>query len=65
VNGDSFESEDVVVTQVNANDKTVEGIAHKYLDMFSVQYHPDAHPGPMDTEKIFFGKVLKLLEGEQ
>jgi len=65
VDGDSFGSEDVVITEINTNDKTVEGIAHKYLDMFSVQYHPDAHPGPMDTEQIFFAKVLKLLEGEQ
>jgi carbamoyl-phosphate synthase small subunit len=60
VDPNSFEGADVQVTQVNANDKTVEGIAHKYLDMFSVQYHPDAHPGPMDTEKPFFDKVLKL-----
>jgi len=60
VDGDSFEEADVEVTHFNTNDKTVEGIAHKYLDIFSVQYHPDAHPGPMDSEKLFFDKVLKL-----
>lgn len=65
VDGDSFEEAEVAVTQYNTNDKTVEGIAHKYLDMFSVQYHPDAHPGPMDTEGIFFEKVLKLAGGKK
>lgn len=65
VDENSFASEDLTITQINANDKTVEGIAHKYLDMFSVQYHPDAHPGPMDTENIFFEKVVKLLKGDQ
>ncbi|WP_406657213.1 glutamine-hydrolyzing carbamoyl-phosphate synthase small subunit [Methanolobus sp. ZRKC2] len=61
----SFEEAEVNVTQINANDKTVEGIAHKNLDIFSVQYHPDAHPGPLDTENIFFEKVLKLAGGKK
>ncbi|MDG6244144.1 MAG: glutamine-hydrolyzing carbamoyl-phosphate synthase small subunit [Methanolobus sp.] len=65
VDGDSFEQAEVEVTQFNTNDRTVEGISHKYLDIFSVQYHPDAHPGPMDTEKIFFEKVLKLAGGKK
>lgn len=64
VDENSF-TEDVTVTQINANDKTIEGINHNYLDIFSVQYHPDAHPGPQDTENIFFGKILKILEGGQ
>lgn len=38
---------------VNANDKTVEGIKHKKLPFMSVQFHPEATPGPMDTEWIF------------
>jgi carbamoyl-phosphate synthase small subunit len=41
----------------------VEGIEQKDLDIFSVQYHPEAHAGPRDTEKIFFGKVMKAMGG--
>ncbi len=48
------------VTQVNLNDRTVEGLRHKELPILSVQYHPEAGPGPHDT---FFYKFLKLLEG--
>ncbi|MCD4800665.1 MAG: glutamine-hydrolyzing carbamoyl-phosphate synthase small subunit [Methanococcoides sp.] len=63
VEGDSFDDTDVTVTQVNTNDRTVEGIEQKDLDIFSVQYHPEAHAGPRDTEKIFFGKVMKAMGG--
>jgi carbamoyl-phosphate synthase small subunit len=38
---------------VNANDQTVEGIKHKKYPFMSVQFHPEATPGPMDTEWIF------------
>jgi len=38
---------------VNANDKTIEGIKHKKYPFMSVQFHPEATPGPMDTEWIF------------
>lgn len=38
--------DDVEVTLVNLNDNTVEGIAHKTFPVFSVQYHPEAAPGP-------------------
>ncbi len=38
---------------VNANDQTVEGIIHKKYPFMSVQFHPEATPGPMDTEWIF------------
>ncbi len=44
----------------NANDKTVEGIRHTKLPFFSVQFHPEAAPGPMDTEYLF-DKFIKLL----
>ncbi len=45
---------------VNANDKTNEGIIHKNLPFMSVQFHPEACPGPMDTEWIF-DKFLQTL----
>lgn len=44
---------DMEVTHVNLNDRTVEGIKHKYLPIFSVQYHPEASPGPTDSKYLF------------
>lgn len=41
------------VTQINANDHTVEGISHKSLPIFAVQYHPEAAPGPEDTAYLY------------
>jgi len=46
---------------VNANDKTVEGIRHKNQPAFALQWHPEAAPGPYDTE-FFFDEFLKLTE---
>jgi len=41
------------VTHINLNDRTVEGFAHRELPIFSVQYHPEASPGPHDAEPLF------------
>jgi carbamoyl-phosphate synthase small subunit len=45
--------EPVVVTHINLNDDTVEGLAHERLPLFSVQYHPEASPGPHDVRYFF------------
>ncbi len=44
---------DVDITHINLNDETVEGMRHRRLPIFSVQFHPEASPGPHDTEDLF------------
>jgi carbamoyl-phosphate synthase small subunit len=48
------------VTHVNLNDHTMEGLAHRELPVFSVQYHPEAAPGPHDSRYLFdrFAELL-------
>ncbi|HEX4085444.1 MAG TPA: glutamine-hydrolyzing carbamoyl-phosphate synthase small subunit [Chthoniobacteraceae bacterium] len=51
----------VEVTHINLNDNTVEGMRHREAPVFSVQYHPEAAPGPHDAT-YFFGQFRKLIE---
>lgn len=44
---------DIEITSLNLNDDTVEGIQHKKWPIFSVQYHPEASPGPHDSDHLF------------
>lgn len=50
------------VTHVNLNDGTVEGMRHRGLPIMSVQFHPEAHPGPHDTRHLF-DEFKRMLEG--
>jgi carbamoyl-phosphate synthase small subunit len=61
VDPESLPSSDVEVTHVNLNDQTNEGMRHRSLPLFSVQYHPEASPGPHDSHYLFhrFADMMK------
>jgi carbamoyl-phosphate synthase small subunit len=61
VDPDSLNPHEVELTQINLNDHTSEGMRHKRLPIFSVQYHPEASPGPHDTQNLF-GEFVKMME---
>ena len=63
VKEETVNSTDLSVTQVNLNDKSVEGLRHNTYQAFSVQYHPEANPGPNDTQ-FLFDKFIQSVNGE-
>jgi len=62
VDADTAEDAGLEVTVTNLNDNTVEGMKHRELPIFSVQFHPESHPGPQDTGFLFdrFEKILEV-----
>ena len=53
VTRDSVTGTELEVTQINNNDNTIEGLKHTRYAAFSVQYHPEASPGPQDSNRLF------------
>ena len=53
--------DDSLITHINLNDNTVEGLQHKTAPAFSVQYHPEASPGPHDANYLF-GEFIKMMD---
>lgn len=57
----SVQNTSLEITQINLNDSTVEGIKHRELPISSVQYHPEAGPGPHDTD-YYFDRFLETMK---
>jgi carbamoyl-phosphate synthase small subunit len=61
VDDGSLPNDEVIISHRNLNDGTVEGLQHKTLPVFSVQYHPEGSPGPMDSEYLF-DRFLEMIK---
>ena len=62
VDADSIPAGDFFVSQRNLNDGSVEGLSHRTLPVFSVQYHPEGCPGPQDNQRLYDRFVVMVRE---
>ncbi len=65
VDPDSLPQSEVELTHMDLNDSTLEGLRHRNLPLFCVQYHPEASPGPHDSHYLFkdFVKMMEEWKG--
>jgi len=61
---DSVDAQVAEISHVNVNDNTVEGLRYKRPNCFTVQFHPEASPGPLDTEYLF-DRFIASMGGDQ
>ncbi|MBI4557424.1 MAG: glutamine-hydrolyzing carbamoyl-phosphate synthase small subunit [Candidatus Hydrogenedentes bacterium] len=61
VDPESLNPDEVLITHSNLNDQSVEGMEHRKLPIFSVQYHPESSPGPHDS-RYLFGRFLCMMD---
>jgi anthranilate/para-aminobenzoate synthase component II len=62
--GESISPEIGHVSHINANDKTCEGIRYTAVNAFTVQFHPEAHGGPLDTSYLFDEFITRMKKGD-
>jgi carbamoyl-phosphate synthase small subunit len=60
---ETLEDQDIELSHVNLNDNTLEGLIHKKIPLFSVQYHPEASPGPHDAAYLF-DRFITMMRNE-
>ncbi|MBN1913039.1 MAG: glutamine-hydrolyzing carbamoyl-phosphate synthase small subunit [Candidatus Omnitrophica bacterium] len=58
---DTLNKKEIEITHINLNDRTLEGMKHKKFPAFSVQFHPEASPGPHDSSYLF-GEFIDLMQ---
>jgi carbamoyl-phosphate synthase small subunit len=59
---DSLNKDNIEITHINLNDNTLEGMRHKRLPIFSIQFHPEASPGPHDAQYLF-KEFVEMMKG--
>ncbi|MBW7888552.1 MAG: glutamine-hydrolyzing carbamoyl-phosphate synthase small subunit [Bacteroidetes bacterium] len=64
VDWNTVDTDELELTHINLNDQTVEGFEHKKLPIFCVQYHPEASPGPHDSDYLF-SKFIRMMEEQK